>query len=166
MHRGDGSFLRRALCVTVLLALLAGCEFVDKTLLPAATGEFQNERTSPGTVSQAVAPAPEPTLRGAALVGQRQPLVVIRFDQPNVDYEAIVRNAVSDALARRPEAVFDLVGLTPASTVAAGGSTQSAAYVSRVFSTLIRMGIPAEKLSLSATSSSQITVDEVHIYVL
>lgn len=110
--------------------------------------------------------AADPTLRGVALVGTRQPLIVIRFDRPDVDYEPIVYSALSEALARRPNAVFDLVGLAPAAAVASGGAGRADDYVSEVYRSLIKMGVPPERLSLSATSSGAIPVDEVHIYVL
>ena len=108
-----------------------------------------------------VAAAADATARGVALVGTRQPLIVIRFDRPNVDYEAVVYSTMSEALARRPDAIFDLVGLAPA-----GAMTRNDDYVGRVYRSLIKMGVPPERLSLSATSSGQIQVDEVHIYVL
>jgi hypothetical protein len=112
------------------------------------------------------ASAADATARGVALVGTRQPLIAIRFDRPDVDYEAIVYSALSEALARRPNAVFDLVGLAPAAAVASGDVDRSGDYVGRVYRSLIKMGLPPERLSLSATSSSQVQVDEVHIYVL
>ena len=51
----------------------------------------------------------------------RAPLVVIRFDRADVPYQQALYNAVSQALARKPNAVFDVVG------VAAGGSQAQAA---------------------------------------
>jgi hypothetical protein len=69
-------------------------------------------------------------------------------------------------LARRPDAVFDLVGLAPATAVASGGADRSGDYVGRVYRSLIKMGMPPERLSLSAASSGRIQVYEVHVYVL
>jgi major membrane immunogen (membrane-anchored lipoprotein) len=127
----------------------------------AALSTGIDEGRAVGTTSAADA-----TARGVALVGTRQPLVVIRFDRPDVDYEAIIYSAMSEALARRPNAVFDLVGLAPAAAVASGDANRSGAYVGRVYRSLINMGLPPERMSLSATSSDQVQYDEVHIYVL
>jgi hypothetical protein len=126
----------------------------NSNLAALSTGIDQGKAVGAVTAADASA-------RGVALVGTRQPLIVIRFDRPDVDYEAVVYSAMSEALARRPNAVFDLVGLAPA-----GSMTRSDDYVGRVYRSLIKMGVPPERLSLSATSSGQIQVDEVHIYVL
>ena len=49
----------------------------------------------------------------AAGPGSRLPLVVIRFDQPNVEYQSALYSAVSQAIERRPSALFDVVAVTP-----------------------------------------------------
>ena len=46
--------------------------------------------------------------------GARRPLVVIRFDRANVPYEQALYTAVSRALERRPQALFDLVAVAHA----------------------------------------------------
>ena len=46
-------------------------------------------------------------------ISGRRPLVVIRFDKPNVAYQQAVYNAVSRVLERRPDAAFDLVAVAP-----------------------------------------------------
>src|SRR3546814_15303199 len=43
----------------------------------------------------------------------RRPLVVIRFDRPDVPYEEPLFTAVTEALNRRPNAAFDLVSVVP-----------------------------------------------------
>lgn len=112
------------------------------------------------------ASAANPAARGIALVGTRQPLIVIRFDRPDVDYEAIVYEALSEALARRPNAVFDLVGLAPSAVAVSGQTAGAGDYVAQVYRSMIRMGVPPDRLSLSATTSGQLQFYEVHVYVL
>ena len=46
-------------------------------------------------------------------LAERRPLVIIRFDQPKVDYEQALYTAVRRALDRRPDANFDLVAVAP-----------------------------------------------------
>src|SRR3546814_11917726 len=43
----------------------------------------------------------------------RRPLVVIRFDRPDVPYEAPLFTAVPEALNRRPNAAFHLASVVP-----------------------------------------------------
>ncbi len=114
-------------------------------------------------------PALAPT-RGSPLtgIGERRPLVVIRFDRPNVEYDQALYNAVSHALQRRPEASFDLVAVTPN----AGSPAQVALHTDaskrnaqRVLRSLTQMGLPADRITLSATTSASVQSNEVQIYV-
>ena len=57
--------------------------------------------------------APRPSQLGVA---GRRALVTIRFDQANVDYEQPLFNAIKQALERRPDAYFDVVGVSPTSS--------------------------------------------------
>jgi hypothetical protein len=113
-------------------------------------------------------PAPPPAGGAASLVGQRQPLVVIRFNQPNVDYEQALFTVVSRALERRPNAAFDLVAVAPSVgsaaqvSLATGKSRRNAEGVLR---SLTNMGLPADRITLSATNSPSAQVNEVHVYV-
>ena len=50
---------------------------------------------------------------GLQLAAAGSPLVVIRFDRPNPSYEQALYTAVSRAIERRPDAVFDLVAVSP-----------------------------------------------------
>ena len=100
--------------------------------------------------------------------GPRRPLVVIRFDRPNVEYEQALYTAVSRALERRPSATFDLVAVAPNTgnaaqvTVAASTSKRNAESVLR---SLSDMGLPLDRVRLSAMTSGRAATNEVHIYV-
>ncbi|WP_119418339.1 OmpA family protein [Desertibaculum subflavum] len=99
----------------------------------------------------------------------RQPLVVIRFDQPNPPYQQALYTAVAKALERRPQAQFDLVAIASnqgANTgQAALNQNQSRRNAERVLRTLTDMGLPAGRISLSSTTSTQTPTNEVHVYV-
>lgn len=113
-------------------------------------------------------PAPAPVGGAASLVGQRQPLVVIRFNQPNVEYEQALFTVVSRALERRPNAAFDLVAVAPNIGSAAQislATTKSRRNAEDVLRALTNMGLPADRITLSATSSASAQVNEVHVYV-
>ncbi len=113
-------------------------------------------------------PAPAPVGGAASLVGQRQPLVVIRFTQPNVEYEQALFTVVSRALERRPNAAFDLVAVAPNVGSAAQislATSKSRRNAEDVLRALTNMGLPADRITLSATSSASTQVNEVHVYV-
>lgn len=105
----------------------------------------------------------------AAQSGQRRPLVVIRFDRANVEFEQALYTAVSRALERKPQAGFDLVAVAPATTGNAA-MTASAANAARrnaesVLRSLTSMGLPPSRVTLSAGTSNEARTNEVHIYV-
>ena len=116
-----------------------------------------------------VASIPPPP-RGSAGVGGtgRRPLVVIRFDRPNVSFEEALYSAVARALERRPSAAFDLVAVAPGQgtpaqvTVASNKSKRNAESVLR---SLSNMGLPMHRVRLSAMTSPRADTSEVHIYV-
>jgi hypothetical protein len=104
----------------------------------------------------------------AAQSGQRRPLVVIRFDRPNVEFEQALYTAINRALERRPQAGFDLVAVAPS----AGNAAQSASAANaarrnaeNVLRSLTSMGLPASRVTLSAGTSNDARTNEVHIYV-
>lgn len=104
----------------------------------------------------------------AAAGAGRRPLVVIRFDRPDVEYEQALYTAVSRALERRPEAGFDLVAVTPrgeSAAQAALNTTAARRNAEEVLRTLTNMGLPADRVNLQATSSATAQSNEVHIYV-
>lgn len=98
----------------------------------------------------------------------RQPLVVIRFDRPNVSYEQALYTAVSRALERRPEAAFDLVAVSPnagSAAQAALNTDASKRNAENVMRSLTNMGLPADRVSLSSTTSRTVQSNEVQLFV-
>lgn len=113
-------------------------------------------------------PPPPQSGGGAAQVGQRQPLVVIRFTDPNVEYEQALFSVVSRALERKPNAAFDLVAVAPNVGTPAQVSlatSKSRRNAESVLRSLTAMGLPADRITLSATNSPLAQVNEVHVYV-
>jgi len=109
--------------------------------------------------------------RSAARTGEiagRRPLVVIRFDKPNVPYQQAVYNAVSRVLEQRPDATFDLVAVAPT----AGGparvavnTNKSRRFAEGVMRSLVEMGLPPNKVAIAGTTSDAANTNEVHIYL-
>ena len=110
--------------------------------------------------SAPVAPAPA--------LAQGRPLVVIRFNQPNVRYEQALYTAISRALERRPQARFDVVAVTPNSGTPAEvaraevGAKKNAQDVLR---SLTDMGLPSTRVALSSAQNTNAASNEVHIFV-
>ena len=112
-------------------------------------------------LASASAQAPGP------LPGDR-PLVVIRFDRDDVPYQQALYNAVSRALERRPNASFDLVAVSPRSGTPAQvalNSTAAKRHAEAVLRSLADMGLPPNRIKLSATTAEDALSNEVHIYV-
>lgn len=93
----------------------------------------------------------------------RRPLVVVRFDRDNVDYQQALYTAVSRAMERRPGAAFDVVAVSPAG--GARGTSTARRYAERVARSLAEMGLPADRVNLTASTSTDTTTNEVHVYV-
>jgi hypothetical protein len=96
------------------------------------------------------------------------PLVVIRFDRPDVPYQQALYTAVSQALDRQPAAVFDLVAVAPnrgsPSEVALAADT-SRRYAEDVLRSLNEMGLPSNRITLSSVTSPDIAANEVRVFV-
>jgi hypothetical protein len=132
--------------------------------LGVSNGELYGTSLGSRAYVAPVAPASAP---GAGLASGR-PLVVIRFDRQNVQYEQALYDAVSRALERRPNAAFDLVAVTPGGGTPAEvalNSNSARRNAESVLRTLTNMGLPPERVSLAATTSPTATTTEVHLYV-
>lgn len=123
-------------------------------------------RTIPQTGGGFAAPAAAP--RAATPTAGRRPLVVIRFDRPNVQYEQPLYSAVSRALERRPDAVFDVVAVSPQSSSAGRAALDTNAArrnAQGVLRALTDMGLPTSRVALSATTAGDAETNEVRIFV-
>lgn len=137
--------------------------------------KFDPETASAGAAPAPVAageplaaPTPIASASGGPAGGKATPLVKIRFDQPDVDYEQPVYVAVNEALARYPNAKFELVAVTPTQGNAAQvaiESTRARRNAERVLRTLTQMGLSLDRIELSYTDDASATANEVHLYI-
>lgn len=98
--------------------------------------------------------------------GRGRPLVVIRFDRRNVDYQQTLHSVVNRVLERDPGAAFDLVAVMPAKDAGQPSvATQARRNAEGVMRSLTGMGLPPSRLTLSATSSPDAQANEVRVYV-
>ena len=96
------------------------------------------------------------------------PLVVIRFDDPNIDYEKTLYDAIGITVDKKPDASFGLVAVAPIGKNE--GETRINAskvkkYAERVLRSMVSFGMPSKKIALSAKTSGDVVVPEVHIFV-
>jgi hypothetical protein len=148
----------RANLTTLSLAIKNG-ELYGPSLLSRAFAPAGSERPAFSTSA---------TPSSGFAVGGRRPLVVIRFDRPDVAYQQQLYQAISKALEQRPDAQFDLVAVAPGVGGAAEGAlgqSQSRRYANQVMRSMTEMGLPASRVSLAATTSPGSATNEVHVYV-
>ncbi|MGY8999027.1 MAG: hypothetical protein ACKVIK_03825 [Rhodospirillales bacterium] len=128
---------------------LMGSSLTNRALTAATSGTSNRRATS------------------RSLVGRR-PLVVIRFNRANVAYDQALYNAVSRILERRPSATFELVAVAPALGGAARvalNSNKARRNAESVMRSLQRMGLPPQRIAVSARTSQAAQSNEVHLYL-
>lgn len=97
-----------------------------------------------------------------------RPLAKIRFDKVNVNYQQPVYMAMNEAMAKYPNARYEIVAVHPTIGNAAQvaiESTKSRRNAEAVLRTITEMGVPMDKVDISTSSSADATVNEVHIYI-
>ena len=153
--------IRRAhLGLMTAAMLLAGCSFFSKTVDPVWSA-LSAEHSGTASIIDGEG-------SGSSNITDRRPLVTIRFYRSKVPYEKAVFTAVSLALERRSDVMFDLVAVAPqldTPSEIALHSEASKRNAENVFRSLTGMGLPPERVSLSATTSANVQSDEVQLYV-
>lgn len=107
------------------------------------------------------------TPRSGYTVSGRQPLVIIRFDRPDVAYEQALYQALSQTLEGQPNAQFDLVAVSPGGGSPADvavGQSKSKRFANQVLRSMTDMGLPANRIDLAAITDPATISNEVHIY--
>jgi hypothetical protein len=98
----------------------------------------------------------------------RSPLVLIRFDRPNVPYQQALYTVVSRVLERRPNATFDLVAVATSlggKTRTALNKTKSRRFAEGVMRSLVEMGLPPSRIAMSTKVNGGTRSNEVHLYL-
>ncbi len=144
---------------TLSLAVTNG-DFYSKSL---SNRPFTNvAETSTLTQSAQSSPSHPPS------VDNPRPLVKIKFDKANVDYQQPVYTALNATLDQYPNARFELVAVQPISGNAAFQAiegTRARRNAENVLRSLVQMGLQQERLDLSTAESEHAITNEVHIYV-
>ena len=96
------------------------------------------------------------------------PLVVIRFDDPDINYEKTLFDAIGTTVDKKSDATFGLVAVAPIGKNEGEtriNSSKVKKYAERVLRSLVSFGLPSKKVALTAKTSGDVVVPEVHIYV-
>ncbi|MGE4313857.1 MAG: hypothetical protein AB7E85_06255 [Pseudobdellovibrionaceae bacterium] len=144
---------------TLALAVTNG-EFYGKplSLHPYASAERSDTPQQVAYSNPSQPPAPN----------NPKPLVKIRFDKPDVNYEQPVYTAMADAIRQYPDARFELVAVEPTGGNAAQTaieSTRARRNAEKVLRTLTDMGVNENRIDMSTAQSAGATSSEVHIYI-
>jgi hypothetical protein len=96
------------------------------------------------------------------------PLVVVRFDRPNVDYQQILYAALNQALQSRPNANFEVVAVSPTRGNAASvqiAQTTARRHAQEVVRSMTDMGVPASRVNVAASTDPATAASEVRVFV-
>jgi TolA-binding protein len=144
----------QALQVAISNGELYGSSLANRAYFSAAPLPATGREVSPASVSPSA--------------NNNRPLVIIRFDRPNVEYRQAVYQAVSEALDRRPDSRFALVSVSPSegeATTAARAANTARDNAEDVKRTLVTLGLPADRITLSSSRNKDVAGPEVHIFV-
>ena len=116
---------------------------------------------TPGITSQAAS-------GGVQFATAGTPLVVIRFDHPDVDYQQILYAALNQALQSRPNAGFEVVAVSPTRGNAASvqiAQTTAKRYAQEVMRSMTDMGVPATRMGVASSTDPAAAGSEVRVFV-
>jgi hypothetical protein len=105
---------------------------------------------------------------GVQMASAGTPLVVVRFDHPNVDYQQILYAALNQALQNRPGASFQVVAVSPTRGTAASvqiAQTTARRHAEDIMRSMSDMGVPATRMGVASTTDPAATVSEVRVFV-
>ena len=103
--------------------------------------------------------APTPVVEKASAPISTRPIVVVKFDKANVEFEEPLYQALSRALERNPSATFEVSGIAPQGKP----STNVKKDVKTVMNALTEMGLPASRVAITM-STDNVEFDEVRVF--
>ena len=115
-----------------------------------------------------VAPVSSGAMTSQQLASAGSPLVVIKFDRPDVDYQQVLYAALNQALQNRPNAGFEVVAVSPSRGNAASvqiAQTTARRHAQDVIRSMTDMGVPATRLGVASTTDPAAAGNEVRVFV-
>lgn len=108
----------------------------------------------------------QPASYGGMAASGSRPLVKIKFDKANVDFEQPVYMAVNDAMSKYPDARFEVIAVHPTGGNAAQvaiESTRARRNAEKVLRALTQMGLDSSRIDVSYAPSDAAATSEVHV---
>ncbi len=130
----------------------------------AQSAFLAKERAALAALGLPAPPSTVATASGASLPppSMAQPAFVkIKFDRESVAYRETLATAISTARRRKPDAVFDVVGVSAGRSVV----PEATANATNVVNTLTSLGVDPARIRVFNSSSPTIAAHEVRIYV-
>jgi hypothetical protein len=134
----------------------------------ANLARLQNAIKTGQPSSANAAPATQVAQTPATAATDAKPLVTIKFESPNVDYQKTLYAALTEALKAKPKAVFEVLAVAPtASSEAAVKAVQNSAkkHARDVVQTMTAMGVPASRVAVASLTDPSIQQSEVRVFV-
>ncbi len=128
-------------------------KFGGRVSSPPTTGSNTQEQSKPKSIDTV----------NIAPLNYDNAILVIKFDDTNFDYSTALFESISNALEQMPSANFEVVAVSP--TGGASFSDKARQRASEVFSKIVEMGVPSERMSLTSSNSTTAQAEEVHIYL-
>ena len=142
-------------------------QYMKKLAEDVEVGKFGGRVSSPPTSSGRIGSASTDTKEMETLkiapLNYDNAILVIKFDDTNFDYSNALFESISNALEQMPSANFEVVAVSP--TGGASFSDKARQRASEVFSKIIEMGVPSERVSIASSNSTTAQAEEVHIYL-
>ena len=143
-------------------------QYMKRLAEDVEVGKFGGTVSAPPTKSTSgVVEQPDQTVKPkqvkVAPINYDNAILVIKFDDTNFDYSTALFESISGALEQMPSAGFEVVAVSPS-----GGSSyadQARDRAAEVFSKIVEMGVPTERLSIASSTSNSAQAEEVHIYL-
>lgn len=107
----------------------------------------------PAPVARQGAAANAPALTGG------KPLLAVKFTSDNVKYKEGLKQAVGNAVAKKPNVIFDVVAVNTLK----GNNAQG--YASKVFQDIIEMGVSADRVNIAAKTDAAASSPAVMVFV-
>ncbi|PZP55441.1 MAG: hypothetical protein DI586_06860 [Micavibrio aeruginosavorus] len=97
-----------------------------------------------------------------------RPLAKIRFDRPNVNYQQALYMGMNEAMAKYPNARYEVVAVHPSvgnTAQMAIENTKARRNAEKVLRSMTEMGVSGDQIDISTAPSSDATSSEVQIYI-
>ena len=110
-------------------------------------------------LSRSVVAETSGSMHKAYVAPSGKPLFAVNFNSNNVNYKDGLKQAVNNAVAKKQNVVFDVVGINSAK----GVSAQS--HASKIFQEIVGLGVPADRIYLSSKTDVTATTPSVQVFV-